>query len=173
MRAAKTDQTGRMPRLIWVFAGRTCHFAGFAMRRLKFKNGNSVHTSALYNQLVAWSVLKSLSCHKRIAYIFTSICQTSILWNSENAFWDIDEKSIKMMDVEWTVRLQWCKGFRCSQTFLCIFCMYHREIEILSEARFLLLFIYEQNSHHYNWRLIEMEFQSNCKIKSSAKLLNK
>ena len=29
-----TDQTGRMPRLIWVFAGRTCHFVGFVTRRL-------------------------------------------------------------------------------------------------------------------------------------------
>ena len=30
-----SDQTGRMPRLIWVFAGRTCHFVGFVMRQLK------------------------------------------------------------------------------------------------------------------------------------------
>ena len=30
-----SDQTGRMPSLIWVFAGRTCHFVGFVMRRLK------------------------------------------------------------------------------------------------------------------------------------------
>ena len=29
-----SDQTGRMPRLIWVFAGHTCHFVGFVMRRL-------------------------------------------------------------------------------------------------------------------------------------------
>ena len=29
------SQTGRMPRLIWVFAGRTCHIVGFVMRRLK------------------------------------------------------------------------------------------------------------------------------------------
>ena len=29
------DQTGRMPRVIWVFAGHTCHFVGFVMRRLK------------------------------------------------------------------------------------------------------------------------------------------
>ena len=28
---AKTDQTGRMPRLIWVFAGRTGRFVGFVM----------------------------------------------------------------------------------------------------------------------------------------------
>ena len=30
-----SDQTGWMPRLIWVFAGRTCHFVGFVMRWLK------------------------------------------------------------------------------------------------------------------------------------------
>ena len=29
-----SDQTGRMPRLIWVFAVRTCHFVGFITRRL-------------------------------------------------------------------------------------------------------------------------------------------
>ena len=31
-----SDQTGRMPRLIWVFAWRTCHFIGFVMRRLRY-----------------------------------------------------------------------------------------------------------------------------------------
>ena len=34
MRTAKTDQTGHMPRLIWVFAGHTCHFVGFVTRWL-------------------------------------------------------------------------------------------------------------------------------------------
>ena len=29
-----SDQTGRKPRLIWVFAGCTCHFVGFLTRRL-------------------------------------------------------------------------------------------------------------------------------------------
>ena len=29
-----SDQTGRIPRLIWVFAGRTCHFVGFVTMRL-------------------------------------------------------------------------------------------------------------------------------------------
>ena len=33
-----SDQTGRMSRLIGVFAGRTCHFIGFVTRRLKFIN---------------------------------------------------------------------------------------------------------------------------------------
>ena len=31
-----SDQTGRMTRLTWVFAGRTDHFVGFDMRRLGF-----------------------------------------------------------------------------------------------------------------------------------------
>ena len=29
-----SDQIGRMPRLIWVVTGRTCHFVGFVTRRL-------------------------------------------------------------------------------------------------------------------------------------------
>ena len=33
------DQTRRMPRLIWVSAGRTIHFVGFVMRRLKYHHG--------------------------------------------------------------------------------------------------------------------------------------
>ena len=36
MRTAKTDQTGLMPRLIWVFAGCTCYFVSFVMLRLKY-----------------------------------------------------------------------------------------------------------------------------------------
>ena len=40
MRTVKTDQTGRMPRLIRVFAGRTCHFVGFVkLARLTHRNG--------------------------------------------------------------------------------------------------------------------------------------
>ena len=34
MRTAKTDQTGRMPRLIWVFAGCRSHFIGFIVLQL-------------------------------------------------------------------------------------------------------------------------------------------
>ena len=31
-----SDQTGRMPRLIWVLAGRTCHFVGFVRSWLRW-----------------------------------------------------------------------------------------------------------------------------------------
>ena len=40
-----SDQTGRMPMLIWVFAGRTGHFVGFVTRRLRyFPNFGTVWT---------------------------------------------------------------------------------------------------------------------------------
>ena len=44
LRAASedSDQSGRMPRLIWVFAGRTCHFVGFVMRRLNYRSSDDV-----------------------------------------------------------------------------------------------------------------------------------
>ena len=41
-----SDQTGRMPRLIWVFAERTGHFVGFVMWRLILK------------KLFVWSFLR-------------------------------------------------------------------------------------------------------------------
>ena len=33
-----SDQTGRMPRLIWIFAGCSCHFVSFVMRWLYYRN---------------------------------------------------------------------------------------------------------------------------------------
>ena len=42
-----SDQVGRMPRLIWVFAGRTCHFVGYVMRRLM--NTKGYHCFCLYS----------------------------------------------------------------------------------------------------------------------------
>ena len=41
MRTAKTDQTGRLTRLIWGFAGRTGHFVGFVMRTFICNLGES------------------------------------------------------------------------------------------------------------------------------------
>ena len=45
--AANSDQTVRMPRLIRVFAGRTCHFVAFVMRRLNYirspGQGQTIH----------------------------------------------------------------------------------------------------------------------------------
>ena len=40
-----SDQTGWMPRLIGVFAGRTCHFIGFVVRWLNYVFGAHVYQS--------------------------------------------------------------------------------------------------------------------------------
>ena len=48
-----SDQTGRIPRLIWVFAGRTCHFVGFFTRRLIIKN-----KPILWNQIYVISLIE-------------------------------------------------------------------------------------------------------------------
>ena len=63
-----SDQTGRMPRLIWVFAGCTSRFVGFGMRRLKYRR-ITVH--------------KFLAEDPEIEYLFygaPSSCETRLLF---------------------------------------------------------------------------------------------
>ena len=55
-----SDQTGRMTRLTWVFAGRTYHFVGFVMRRLLCNLGES-------NERARFCVLLAIL---RIFYLF-------------------------------------------------------------------------------------------------------
>ena len=58
--AVKTDQTGRMPRLIWVFAGRTDHFVGFVMRWLNYSSTNVWAGSTFFAQTRPFQYLESL-----------------------------------------------------------------------------------------------------------------
>ena len=62
-----SDQTGRMPRLIWVFAGGTCHFVGFVTRWLICKLS-----------LTLW-LQKSLklSWEKKISQMIARTCQAN------------------------------------------------------------------------------------------------
>ena len=39
MQTAKTDQTGQMPRLIWVFTGHTCHLVCHALAYIHYNDG--------------------------------------------------------------------------------------------------------------------------------------
>ena len=56
-----SDQTGRMPRLIWVFAGRKGHFVGFVMRRLicLYKRLHKNHASHIQISVNKFSVTNS------------------------------------------------------------------------------------------------------------------
>ena len=65
-----SDQTGRMPRLTWVFAVRTCHFAGFVMRQhiflLKLAGNRACSKLTVaglvqfsFSMIWLWSIIKS------------------------------------------------------------------------------------------------------------------
>ena len=77
MLTAKTDQTGRMPRLIWVFIGRTCHFVGFVMRRLKFRNVTlSNYQESNFHEMILQIVISAFWCSFEIFRSDTSFhCQ--------------------------------------------------------------------------------------------------
>ena len=69
MQTAKTDQTGQMPRLIWVFAGCTCHFVDFVMRQLKCQIARDEWTFSFVGHALTWlhdikdmSVYGSVNC---------------------------------------------------------------------------------------------------------------
>ena len=51
-----SDHTGRMPRLIWVFAGRTCHFVGFVVRRLKLSSSNHLICFSEFQSKGIWTM---------------------------------------------------------------------------------------------------------------------
>ena len=62
-----SDRTGRIPRLIHVFAGRTCHFVGFVMLpRSWLANSakNQTEKVIAYGYHVALNNILLLSCHR-------------------------------------------------------------------------------------------------------------
>ena len=67
-----SDQTGRMPRLIWIFARRTCHFVGFVMSRLKWQKF-CFGAGDLYEQW--WHQFK---CSLRQKYVVPNLWQRKL-----------------------------------------------------------------------------------------------
>ena len=49
-----SDQTGQVPRLIWVFAGRTDHFVGFVTRLLKYDFMKLEAECAIFELFMYW-----------------------------------------------------------------------------------------------------------------------
>ena len=83
-----SDQTGRMPRLIWVFAGRTCHFVGFVMRRLICSPGSDYQRSLyMIYQIITITLREHLRAQKALILTsflsyFVSILVTKFTWKS-------------------------------------------------------------------------------------------
>ena len=57
-----SDQTGQMPRLIWVFAGSTGHFVGFVMRQLKWYSSHKLISKTRANLSI--SEVSSVKSHQ-------------------------------------------------------------------------------------------------------------
>ena len=76
-----SDQTGRMPRLTWVFAGRTCHFVGFAKRRLILPceiNLPDHHLHLRSKTFTHWIICLFLMTYQSSASLPYSLCE---YWN--------------------------------------------------------------------------------------------
>ena len=89
-----SDQIGRMPRLIWVFAGRECHFVGFVMRRLIFVASFSMirvkmsqlikYFFELILKAYAWGVPNRTAILQDWTHQSFIYCLFYILWTSLN-----------------------------------------------------------------------------------------
>ena len=86
-----SDQTGWMPKLIWVFAGRTDHFVGFVMRQLKYVNNwndfwfqtfseNELNSFEYKSLQDAMSEIKESLDPNNIKWVIFSISRTSLWW---------------------------------------------------------------------------------------------
>ena len=86
-RTAKTDQTGRTPRLIWVFVRRTCQSVGFLMLRLI----EWYHTYGLWFQSVKLS--QKISATIRV---LSGPCAYGLQWLIQKGFWGSNEPSLEL-----------------------------------------------------------------------------
>ena len=121
-----SDQTGRMPRLIWVVAGRTCDFVGFVMRWLIHCAMNDIcisisalfvvvaikkkkHPKFIFNlfQYQIWSRLKN-RVYPRILMLNFGIKLVRIYWNMS----DITLDRLHFSKVIWNTRNDLSWGMR-------------------------------------------------------------
>ena len=78
-----SDQTGRtgwMPRLIWVFAGRTCHFVGFVTMRLISVSGLLFADIAQPDKMILFRKLNSNTILYCIHLTLSCLCLAYLLF---------------------------------------------------------------------------------------------
>ena len=83
------DQTGRVPRLIWVFAGRTFQYVGFVTRRLIWRNHVLHVLASIY------------SCFKSYCFNVVSCFRESLKLGSTMVIWCL-ENSKKPKCIGWS-----------------------------------------------------------------------
>ena len=81
-----SDQTGRISRLIWIYAGRTCHFVGFVMRWLILIDVDKDYVFILLNFKVLQRVLLPTDKLKKNAKIVSVLHKRRIKMLAPNLF---------------------------------------------------------------------------------------
>ena len=79
MQTAKTDQTGQMPKLIWVFTGRTYHFVGFVSMWLNYY----IHMYVLSVNVLGLSDISGSKCMLRL-----KLWWFNVLWGAIKKVFD-------------------------------------------------------------------------------------
>ena len=80
-----SDQTGRMPRLIGVFAGCTCHFVGFVMRWLKYAIypvTMNVCVHSYVNTFLIWHKMRK----EKPFFFFACVIKQQLVW-ADKSIW--------------------------------------------------------------------------------------
>ena len=101
-----SDQTWRMPRLIWVFAGHTCHLVVFFMRRLIYltalkttgtatplKLSTTMQNSNLPGMIATSQATDSQTFHKKSSTMLSKSLPTSIFSSSSTVRYPTTLKS--------------------------------------------------------------------------------
>ena len=116
-----SDQTGWMPRLIWVFAGRKCHFVGFVIRWLMYR-----FQSCWMQRLSGWHSLSKDDFNRRdseyqtlfVCFVSDFVIKSSVpshAWWSNNAPFTL-EKNLASND----------RNFHSLQKISCFKCLFRR-----------------------------------------------
>ena len=125
MRTAKTDQTGRMPRLIWVFAGRTvillvlswggsitCRAINEGYKTEKVRIFNNQHVCPLSciqihyekERISEWTMMEQIFLTS--VFIYFQLLKTSRRWNRDSANTRVDsaQKHLHQTGMWWNTR---------------------------------------------------------------------
>ena len=109
-----SDQTGRMPRLIWVFAGRTCHFVGFVMRRLIFRIW-LWPVVRLYLMVSTWSIVTT-SSGPVCCFVTPRLKRISVRWQFSFFYVCLETNGVHEQQIN---TMQWISLFLWDETAPC------------------------------------------------------
>ena len=149
-----SDQTGRMPRLIWVFAGRS-HFVGFVISRLKYLSVaiawqftamhfetiiESVKLTLLSFICVPFSNLHLISLNPSTTRVFLNH-ETKSIWSQSQTKGFSEINTVRLVFLDSFEFVQWHEVnyteccYQREQGFSMIACLRHRRIHQVANSQ--------------------------------------